>query len=131
MYPNLSLFYSKPPIEVAKIVSRLGEGHYKFFSINSGKDARFDDLDQGTEPRPKSSVGMDRLEPEQKHGIEDLKRDIGDNIEQIRDTESRFQTQLAKMEYRFETQFAKMDARFDRLERSLDRWLFRILGLVS
>lgn len=32
---------------------------------------------------------------------------------------------------RVETQFAKMDTRFDRLEQSVDRWLFKILGLVS
>ena len=63
---------------------------------------------------------MDRLELGQKHGIEDLKRDIGDNKERIRDMDSRIQTQ-----------FAEIDARFDRLERLLDRWLFKILGLVS
>lgn len=67
---------------------------------------------------------MDRLELEQKHGIEDLKRDIGD-------MDSRIQTQFANMDSRIQTQFAKADARFDRLERLLNRWLFKILGLVS
>lgn len=132
MYPNPSVFRSNP-----------GEVHYKFFSTNSGEDARFDDLSPGTEPRPRPSMErvsrasllvftpancfvslverMDRLELEQKHGIEDLKRDIGDNQERIRDMDCRFQTQFAKMEFRFETQFAKVDARFERLERSLDR----------
>ena len=131
---NSSVFRSNP-----------GEVHYKFFSTDSGEDARFDDLSPGTESRPGpflESVGrasllvftpansfvslverMVRLELEQKHGIEDLMRDIGDNKERIRDMDSRFQTQFAKMEHRFETQFAKVDARFD-------RWLFKILGLV-
>ena len=89
---------------------------------------------------------MDILELEQKHGIEGLKKDIGHNKEQIRDmcsqfqilfakVDARFETQFAKVDARFETEFAKMDARFDarfdRLERSLDSWLFKILGLVS
>ncbi len=139
---NPSVFRSNP-----------GEIHCKFFSTDSGKDACFDDLSPGTEPRPSPSMErvsrasflvltpansfvslverMDRLELGQKHGIEDLKRDIGDNKERIRDMDSRIQTQFANMNSRIQTQFAEVDARFDRLERLLDRWLFKILGLVS
>lgn len=69
---------------------------------------------------------MDILEQDLKHGIQDLKRDIEDNI--IR---SEFETWidelrqcLQKRKRRFKTQFAKVDIRFD-------RWLFSILGLVS
>lgn len=135
------------------MVSRLRKRHFKFLSANSIEDASFNELNQGTEPqhRSRSSIGsaskawlmftlanslvflverMDILELEHKHGIEDLKKDIGDNWERIRDMDRRVDIH-AKMERRSETQFAKIDSRFDRLEGSMDRWLFMILGLVS
>ena len=63
MYPNPSIFHlnpsvfhSNPPIKVAKIVSRLGKGYYKFFTTNSDKHVRFNDLSQDTQPRPRSLV---------------------------------------------------------------------------
>lgn len=152
MFSNPSVFRSSPSVfcsdpslvrwNPSVFRSNPGEVHYKFFSTDSGENACFDDLSPGTEPRPSPSMErvsrasflvltpansfvslverMDRLELGQKHGIEDLKRVIGDNKERIRDMDSRIQTQ-----------FAEVDARFDRLERLLDRWLFKILGLVS
>lgn len=121
------------------MVSRLRKRHFKFLSANSIEDASFNELNQGTEPqhRSRSSIGsvskawlmftlanslvflverMDILELEHKHGIEDLKKDIGDNWERIRDMDRRVELQFAKMERRSETQFAKIDSRFDRLE---------------
>ena len=108
MFSNLSVFCLNPSVfclnpSLLRLKPR--EVYYKFFSTNSGKDAHFDDLSPGTEPLPRPFIErvsrasllvftpansfvslvkkMDRLKLKQKHGIKDLKRDIGDNKEQI------------------------------------------------
>lgn len=86
-----------------------GEIHHKLFSTDSGEDASFDESCAGIEPRP---------------SFLDIKERMRDMHSRLRKIVSRFQNQLAKIEHRF-------DARFDRLERSMERWLFKFLGLVS
>lgn len=123
-----------------------GEIHHKFFSTDSGEDARFDESSAGIEPRPKTFIEtasrtsllgftpansfisllqkIDGLELGHQHLIEDVQRGFLDTKERMREMDSRFQNQLTKIDHRF-------DARFDRLERSKERWLFNFLGLVS